>query len=118
MGNLTSSIRVRFETLRRLGFASIDLVNYTAVGAAFDNPVRILKIANHTNQDLIVSLDGVNDNDIVAGRGYFLYDFSANRASQAGFLELPAGNRVYVRGDAVLPTTGEVFATVLYASQV
>lgn len=117
MSNLVSSIRVRFENLRSLGFASI-IGTYTGVGTPFANPVRLLKITNLTNANLLVSFNGVDDKDIVAANGFTLYDFGTNQTASAGNLEMAVGDRVYVREESAAPTSGSVYVTVIYASQV
>jgi hypothetical protein len=118
MSNLVSSVRVRYEPLRSIGHADIQ-IDYEPVGLPFANPVRILKVTNLTDQNMIVSLNGIDDNDVVASNGFFLYDYSSNKASTAGLLEQPQGDRIYIRSETnTLPTTGNVYVTVVYASQV
>jgi hypothetical protein len=117
MASLTSSIRVRYEPLRSVAFGTITTV-YEPVGLPFVNPVRILKVTNLTNQPIFVSINGINDHDIVAANGFFLYDYSSNRSDAAGLLEQPQGDRIYVRAEGTLPDTGNIYVTVVYASQV
>lgn len=116
--NLVSSVRVRYEPLRTVGFGSITS-SYESVGLPFANPVRILKVTNLTDKNILVSLNGIDDHDIVAANGFFLYDYSSNRANVAGLLEQPQGDRIYVKASTVsLPTAGSLYVTVVYASQV
>jgi hypothetical protein len=117
MANLISSIRVRYEPLRSIAFGAIT-TSYQGVGLPFANPVRILKVTNLTNQPMLISLNGIDDHDIVAENGFFLYDYSSNRADAAGLLEQPQGDRIYVRTPSTLPTVGNLYVTVVYASQV
>jgi hypothetical protein len=117
MSNAASSIRVRFEDLRSLAFGSIS-GTYTAVGTPFSNPVRILKVTNLTDANLLVSFNGIDDKDIVAANGFFLYDFSTNKSDAAGLLEQSAGDRLYIKDDGSAATSGSVYVTVVYASQV
>ena len=117
MANLVSSIRVRYEPLRSTGFGAITS-SYVSVGLPFANPVRILKVTNLTNQPMLISLNGIDDHDIVAAGGFFLYDYSSNKANAAGLLEQPQGDRIYVKAPSTLPTVGNVYVTVVYASQV
>ncbi len=117
MSNLVSSIRVRYEPLRSIAFGDISAI-YAGVGLPFANPVRILKVTNLTDANIIVSLNGVDDHDIVAANGFFLYDYSSNKANAAGLLEQPQGDRMYVRAEDTLPTLGNLYITVVYASQV
>ena len=117
MANLVSSVRVRYEPLRSIGFGAVTS-SYQAVGLPFANPVRILKVTNLTNQSMLISLNGIDDHDIVAGNGFFLYDYSSNKSSAAGLLEQPQGDRIYVKAATTLPTNGNIYVTVVYASQI
>ncbi len=117
MSNLASSIRVRYEPLRSILFSTITS-SYQSVGLPFANPVRILKVTNVTNQSILISLNGIDDHDIVAANGFFLYDYSSNKANAGGLLEQPQGDRIYARAQSSLPTIGSLYVTVVYASQV
>jgi hypothetical protein len=117
MSNLVSSIRVRYEPLRSVVYSTVS-ASYEPVGLPFANPVRILKVTNLTNQNVLISLNGIDDHDIVAAGGFFLYDYSSNKANAAGLLEQPQGDRIYVKAPSTLPTVGNVYVTVVYASQV
>lgn len=116
MSNLLSSIRIRYEPLRSLGFAAISGA-YAGVGAPFANPIRLLKVTNLTDENIIVSFDGITDHDVVAANGFFLYDYASNKSDQAGVLEQPVGTRLYVKAEAALPTEGNLYVTVQYAAQ-
>jgi hypothetical protein len=117
MSNLVSSIRVRYEPLRSVAFGTVTAM-YEPVGLPFANPVRILKVTNLTDEAAIISLNGIDDHDIVAANGFFLYDYASNKANAAGLLEQPQGDRIYVKAESVLPTAGNIYVTVVYASQV
>ena len=117
MANLISSIRVRYEPLRSLAFGGITSV-YAPVGLPFNNPVRILKVSNLTDENILVSLNGVDNHDIVPANAFFLYDYSSNKSDAAGLLEQPQGDQIYVKAETILPVTGNVYVTVVYASQV
>jgi len=115
--NLVSSARIAFEPLRTLAFGGITNV-YAAVGTSFANPVRLLKITNMTNEDIIVSYNGVTDNDVVIASGFTLYDYCTNQSAKGGLLEQPVGDGVWVkRAGAANPTSGNVYVTVIYAAQ-
>lgn len=119
MSNVSSSVRVRYEPLRSVLFSGIS-GTYTGVGLPFSNPVRILKVTNFTDVNILVSLNGIDDHDIVSSTGFFLYDYCSNKASAGGLLEQPQGDRIYVKAEAAdnLPTVGNVYVTIVYASQV
>ena len=113
-----SSVRVRFEDLRSLGFAGIGAA-YAAVGTPLTHPIRILKIVNLSDIDLLVSFNGIDDKDIVPTKGFVLYDLSTNKSDTGGYFEVPVGDRVYVKQEAaVAATAGSVYVTAIYASHV
>ena len=114
--NNVNSVRIRYEDLRSLGFASITS-NYVAVGTAFANPVSILRVTNTTDANLLVSFDGVADQDICAGNSAYVYDYCTNRASQAGYAEQSAGERIYIKAEGTLLTMGTVYVTLIYRAQ-
>lgn len=115
--NLPNSVRIRYEDLRSLGWAAIG-ANYVAIGTALENPIRILKISNFTDVNLLVSFNGVDDKDIVSANSYSLYDYGSNKSLGGGYLELPAGDRLYVKAEDLLPSRGNIYVTVMYVSQV
>lgn len=117
MANLVSSVRVRYEPLRSLAFGGISGA-YAGVGLPFENPVRILKVSNFTDSNILVSLNGIDDHDVVSANGFFLYDYSSNKSATAGLLEQPQGDRIYIKSEGAVPTEGNVYVTVVYASQV
>ena len=108
--------RGRFDTMRSLGFASIG-AGFMGVGTAFAFPVKLLKIVNLTNVNLIISYDGVNNQDIVTANGGVIYDVATNKADPAGSLQLSVGDRVYVMEETIAPTSGNVYVVVVYASE-
>jgi len=114
--NQTCSVRIRYEDLRSLGFASIT-GSYATVGTAFVNPVRILKVTNTTDVNILVSFDGVGDQDIVAANSAYVYDYTANKSTQSGFAEQSAGERIYVKAESDLPTLGNIYVTIIYVAQ-
>jgi hypothetical protein len=118
MGNLASSARVKFEPIRSLGFAAISALTSTAIGSPFSNPVRLLKIDNATDVDLLISFNGIDIHTFLASRTGFVFDYASNKISPVGMFEQAQGERVYVQAVSALPTVNGVYVTVLYASQV
>lgn len=114
--NVVSSAIVRFEGLRSLAFGGIS-GTYAGVGAKFANPVRVLKITNLSDANLLISFNGVDDMDVVGANGFCLYDWGSNKANQAGYFDQSAGDRLYVKQESGAPTSGSVYVTVIYASQ-
>lgn len=109
-----SSIKIRYENLRTIDFGDI-LTTYVLVGAPFQNPVRMMKIVNETDQGIFISFDGIDDKDYVPATSGQIYDYCSNKADSAGSLEQSAYTRIYVRS-AATPTSGSVYVTIIYAS--
>ena len=99
------------ETLRSLAFGAIG-ANYAAIGTAFNNPIRILKIQNLTDATLLFSFDGAADHDILPSGGFMLLDIASNKEYENVFC-IPIGALIYVKRSGV-PTTGSVYITSFY----
>jgi hypothetical protein len=110
----TFNVRIRYEPLRSVPYTSVSGV-YAGVGSAFVNPVRLLKITNTTDADIIISFDGVNDQDILPARTSEIWDYGSNRGLVGSTLDQSQGERVYVK-QVSAPTSGTVYVVVLYAS--
>lgn len=115
--NAVSAVRIRFENLRSLGFAGIGAA-YAPVGTPFANPIRLLKVNNLTNANLLVSFNGIDDQDVVAANSAYVFDFGVNKSDMAGLLEQPAQTRFYVKSETSDPTMGTLYVTTIYASEV
>lgn len=110
----SDSLRIGALALRSLAFGSIN-VTLTAVGAAATDSSRMLEITNTTNQDLIGSFYGTQDEFILPSGVAKIYDFCTNKTNVASGLYLPMGARVHVRHQGVAPTSGSVFVTYIVA---
>ncbi len=117
MGNLVSSVRNRFEILREVDFGGIS-GTYAGVGLPFENPIRLMKFVNETDVTVYVSLNGVDNHDVLPGNSFSLYDVCTNKSESAGLLEQPQGDRVYVKAKSGSPTLGAFYVVATYASQV
>lgn len=115
--NLPNAVRVRYDNLRSLDWSLVG-VNYAAIGTPFSHPLRLLKLSNGTDANMLISLNGLDDVDVLYANSYCLYDFSSNKATQGGYLELAAGERIYIKAEDNLPGAGVIYVTCLYASQV
>jgi hypothetical protein len=113
MANL-SAIRIRYEPLRVLAFGDIS-TTYEIVGTPFQNPIRLIKFINETNQGITISFDGVYDYDYIPAGSGQVYDYCTNKSDQGGSLEQSEFDRVYVK-TASSPTSGSVYVTCIYAS--
>ncbi len=111
-------VKLKYELLRILPFAAIPQGGvYQGIGLPFQEPPRMLKIQNTTNQGVYISYNGYANSavDFIVADSAFIYDFGSNMSSTGGLLEQPAGDRVYVSSD-IAPTMGNIYVTVMYAS--
>lgn len=104
---------VRFDALRILGFASITGA-FTAFGVPFVHRVRIVKFTNTTDADLLISFDGITQNDIVSAGGFALYDISTNNAPTDNYFVFSQGTQPFVQA-LTAPTKGGMYLTLVYA---
>ncbi len=91
--------RIAWETLRSVDSATV--VNpalYYAVGTPLINPSYICKMVNNSNVLVTVSIDGVNDVDVLPANSFWLYDEAKYGTPAIQFL--PAGTQFYVKGAA------------------
>lgn len=109
-----SSQVIRVDGLRSLAAASIG-ATYTNgnIGTPFAHPVRLLKIINNTNADLIISYDGVNDNDFVPANGFCLYDGNTNKNLPDSRWIFQPNTTVYARSTGT-PSTGSIYVIALF----
>jgi len=115
MASVSLAIRAQFEPVRSLAAASV-AVGYMGVGTALANPIRQFFIQNLTDVTLMFSFDGINDHFPLPSNGFFLDDICSNKTQQGGFY-LAEGTRLYVK-EIGTPTTGSVYFTVLYGSDI
>jgi len=116
MGAPTYALLIQWENLRSLGYASISS-GYTGIGTSLVNPARLIALYNSTDQDLLLSTDGINDKIIIPSRSQRIYDISSNKSDQAGCLFLAAGQRLYVRYTGnTAPTLGAIWFEVTFGS--
>ena len=108
------SIRMRAEPVRSLAAGSIGAA-YMGVGTAITNPARMILIQNLTDESVMFSLNGVDDNFPLPASGLFILDITSNVSLSQGFF-LAQGDRLYVKQLGV-PTTGSVYFTVFYGSE-
>lgn len=87
--------------------------SYQAIGSPLSRPGLIIKMVNQSNKDVLVSVDGTEDNDICPAGGFWLYDCAANK--QAGpTMAAPVGRQYYINGTA---GTGNIYLVVQCAKE-
>jgi len=101
-----------FETLRTVAFGAITNA-YTPFGTPLSNVVRIFKITNTTDGDILISLGGVNNNIIIPAGTFTLYDLTANKGGNILIFALPTSTQFYLKYVSA-PTKGSVYLECIY----
>lgn len=106
-------IRFRMEAIRESAFGVVG-ANYAAMGSAIAEPARMIRLVNTTDQDVYISFDGVTNHIRVVSNSFLLLDVTANLVRNDGFF-IADGTVIYQKHAGVAPTSGLVFAEVVYA---
>lgn len=104
------SLIVRVDALRQVAFGSIT-GSYTTLGAVFAHPMRIIKLVNNTDGDMLFSFDGTTNNDFVPAGGSALYDLTTNGIGQEFVFQI--GTQVYIKS-STSPSKGNVSLMCVY----
>lgn len=112
---MSLGIRLRFDDVRSLGFASIGAA-YMGVGTSLNQPATQIFIQNLTNETLMFSFNGIDDHFPLPKNGFFLDDITSNKTQNSG-LFLSEGDRLYVKEITATPTSGTVYFSVMYISE-
>lgn len=109
-------VAARFDAYKTLGFAGIS-ATYAAVGTPWSHNMRIFCISNTTNQNMIFSVDLINNNFYVPANSFKLFDVTTNSIPGKDGMECVLNTQWYVKQDGVTsPTSGSVFVEAIYAS--
>lgn len=108
---MSSGIQLRADAQRSIAASSVG-TGYTAIGASFPFPMRILKVDNLTDALLQFSFTGNTDHFVVPAGGFLLVDVCTNEVQSSG-LFISVGTILYVKQSGV-PTTGSVYVTTFY----
>ncbi len=84
--------------------------SYQTLGSPLTFATSILKIVNNSTVLVTVSIDGVNDHDILPANSFVLYDETANK-TYVDNVYMKAGQQFYVKGSA---GTGLVYLVTQY----
>lgn len=106
--------KARYETLRTVAFSAVG-ASYTQVGTNFSNAVRQIEITNGTDENILISFDGINDMCIALAGELKIVDYGANRESNVEKLDL-AYRKIFIKAESSLPTSGSFYVSVLYAA--
>lgn len=107
------SSRVFFEPLRSLGFAGIG-VAYAPIGVPTTHPVRICRIDNNTEGDMILTTNLSQDETFMAAGSFMLLDLQTNRMPKTDEMYvLEIGTQFYVK-QVTAPVSGAVYIMCTY----
>lgn len=100
--------RIAYETLRSIDSATFTGA-YQALGTPTLHPGTIIKFANNSNVLVTISIDGVNNHDILPANSLFVYDYTTNRPSSEPVAARDQNTQYFVKGAA---GTGLVYLVV------
>jgi hypothetical protein len=104
-----------YETLRSID-SSTFTGNYQAIGTPLLYPASIIKLVNNSTSFVTVSVDGINDYDVIPINSFVLYDATSDSPPQGSSgVFVPQGTQYYVKGAS---GTGDVYLVVQYIKQV
>ena len=109
---MSSPYQAQYEQLRSVAHGSISN-SYTALGTALAHPSRILKLANTTDADILISIDGSNDYDVIPAGAASVYDLCTNRRNRDEKFEFPAGTQFYAKYVSA-PTKNSIYLITIF----
>lgn len=106
--------RAQFDAVREVAFGGIS-GTYATVGGVLTDHARIVRMANSTNVEVYISVDGTNNNFRLAANSFVLIDFSTNKIRDDG-LFVSVGTQFYVKQVSGAPASGGVWIEVVSAA--
>ena len=105
--------RAYFEPLRSLGFAGISAA-YASVGTPAENPIRVFKITNNTQGDMIFTTNLAQEEMFLPAGTFTLYDIQSNINPQFDDkFVLAAGTQFSVK-QSTAPVSGSVYIECIF----
>jgi hypothetical protein len=108
----SGGMRVVADTLRIMLFGTVDFA-YLPIGSVFSHPIRLLNINNDTNEAILISYDGVSNNQYIPAQTGLVLDFTSNSGATV-FPLMAAGTIIYAAGFTALPTSGVITVSAYY----
>jgi len=103
---------IRFDPVRTVAFSSIT-ASYTALGSKFTHAMRLLHFINTTDQEVMISFNGTDDNIPVPASSFALYDITANEDTSEAIRD-QSNTQIYVKYTSDAPTEGNVYLVTMY----
>ena len=104
---MSVSMALRMLPAKELAYSSIGS-SYAAIGTSTSNTCQVAFIANKTDKDLWISLDGTNNHIHLSAYERFSLDVSSNKTINTD-LYVPEDTFFYVKYDSAAPTEGSVY---------
>lgn len=92
---MSYSTRVAWEALRSID-SSTFIGTHLPVGGPLLHPSYILKMVNTSNVLVTISIDGVNDIDVLPANSFWLYDEDEGNQQHPA---IPQGTQISVKGN-------------------
>ena len=106
------ALKAFIDTIRTVAHGSITN-SLVALGAPFGHQVRMMRIINNTDGDMLFSTDGTNNMLFVPAGSFVLYDVTTNRESQAETFVFAVGTQMYIQYNSS-PSKGDVWLECIY----
>lgn len=103
----------RIDEYKTKNFAAITN-SFTTVGIPFAHNLRIWRIVNNTNGDMIFSVDGTTNHLFVPQNSFVLYDITANTDTDASSALVMVLNTQFYVKYSTAPTSGDVYIEGIY----
>lgn len=106
---MSNNTRMLWQPLRSAAFGAIGAA-YSQVGNPFDFPLRIIDITNTTNANILISLDGIEDNIIVpAGSGKVRDICAARNGGALGGAYVAQNTQIWAKYETGAPASGTLY---------
>jgi hypothetical protein len=101
------------DVIRSIAFGSITNA-YQTLGTPSSQAIRMFRLINPTDGDMLFSIDGTNDNFYVPANSFVLYDLTANREKNGELFVFPNKTQFFVKY-ATAPSKNGVYLEIIYA---
>lgn len=105
--------QIEYETLRSIDSATFTGA-YQAIGSPLAHPSVLVKMVNNSGALVTISVDGVNDHDILPASSFWLYDIGSDSPTTSSIYR-KQGTQFYIKGVA---STGSVYLVTQYVKQI
>lgn len=108
------ALKATIDTIRTAaGSGGVITNSYLAFGAIFGHQMRMIRIINNTDGDLLFSTDASHDMLFVPSGSFVLYDICTNREQLASTFVFAVGTQFYIKY-STMPSKGAVWMECIY----